>query len=475
MTEENSHLESDNVQNPILITSGESEENASFRFRTLYSEKAQSFSQVIHNSLQEILSAYIDPLIKQWIKNFHIAALLVLGLIKKIGTRNLIPVPRQVSGLNLLEKDRIILSKGIETELIEGFTSKSGKKFNAYLKLDRLGKVQYRFPNTHDQGANEKNILGKIEEIPGKPPDLIPKVLLGVELNEEIRECLRKGIETPLVMGLKSKKGNVFNAYLRMNLNGELKFRFPTRTYIPLTGKEESVKQTEPNPVEKHPSILEKTQENSTVTKKEISEEIIQKPESISNSEKLPETRGQPEINIKPEISQPILSETQLIQEPMKNLQTLSPISNSGSNREIISQPIPEIIFGQKLYNINLRTLESGKETELIKGFISPSGKVFDAYLKLVPPNHIQFRIPSREKDLKINFIPKIILGVTLSEQNKSILKLGQETPLLSNFKFQNSKPFQAYLRRDEKGNLIIRTPPVKKQIPLQNLNGGNL
>ena len=452
-----------NTDNPIHSPNlgNQGEENALYRYRNFRLAKGIGLRGIIYNSLQEILSAYIEPIIKQWIKNIHLSVLIILALAQKFKRIDKIPVPRKVSGLYLEEKDRLILSKGLETDLIQGFTSKGGKPFKAYLKLDEKGKIQYRFPNSNDPVKSEE---GRESNSILKAPDPIPRTLLGVELSEEVRQCLKKGIESPLVLGLKSRKGNVFNAYLRMNMNGELKFRFPNRLDRESGLEDSSLK---PTYLEKDPSILKRDMPNEMETKKNL---FHPNPHSDNSSEEVPKIR---DIPIKA-ISENALQNNIIINpyppETMKNITTHDPIPmprNLPSFPESHLKQIPEIIFGQKLYNITIKTLEAGKESELIKGFISPSGKVFDAYLKLIPPNHIQFRIPSREKDLKITSIPKIILGVTLTEQNKSILKLGYETPLISNFQFSNGKPFKAFLRRDEKGSLIIRTPPSIKQIPL--------
>jgi hypothetical protein len=297
-----------------------------------------------------------------------------------------------------------------------------------------------------------------------------------------------------------------------MNLNGELKFRFenepqkgPLNQSIKIPIKESSQEKISEDSSlrrdnEAQPKILPEELSSGTHPTTNFQSKPFDEKNPMPQDIPSPETHGElgnkwgnmekispsdPKVNglafpldgtkkIDPEPDKIQTNSSNLTNEAMSKSNSLSSNSairsNLNSKLSKPSQKIPESILGQILNRESLLALESGKETELIKDLHSPSGKIFDAYLQFIKPDRIQLRIPSREKDLKITTIPKIILGVSLSDQHKNLLRIGQETPLLPNFHFQNGKPFEAYLRRDEKGSLIIRTPPVRREISIHSI-----
>ena len=127
-------------------------------------------------------------------------------------------IPTEVLGIKLSETALEALKAGKETELIQGFISqKTGKPFDAFLKLGPGNSVRFRFP----MKSNKKSYEEKSDKVPTKVGN--------VELDEEDIEDLQAGRETKLIMGIESKKsgGKTYDAYLKWNEKTGLKFRFP--------------------------------------------------------------------------------------------------------------------------------------------------------------------------------------------------------------------------------------------------------
>ncbi|MBX9853647.1 MAG: topoisomerase C-terminal repeat-containing protein, partial [Cytophagaceae bacterium] len=112
-------------------------------------------------------------------------------------------IPGVVLGVKLDENALTALREGKETELITGFVSqKSGKVFDAYLKLGANNQIRFRFPEKKKKAPSF--------------PNKVPSKVGGVELDPEDIEDLKAGRETKLIVGLESKKkGKYYDAYLR--------------------------------------------------------------------------------------------------------------------------------------------------------------------------------------------------------------------------------------------------------------------
>lgn len=141
----------------------------------------------------------------------------------------------EVCGKRLNDKQAIDLIRSGETEEIKGFKSKSGKTFNAKLKLDDDNKIAFEFTNNQNDGGGSKpSIICKC----GKPiasskwnyecSDCnikIPKQLCGLLLSESVvKDLLSKG-KTRQLSGFKSKSGKNFKAKLKLE-NGKVEFDF---------------------------------------------------------------------------------------------------------------------------------------------------------------------------------------------------------------------------------------------------------
>lgn len=132
-------------------------------------------------------------------------------------------IPTEILGVKLDEAAVKALVEGKETELIIGFVSqKTGRAFDAFLKMNSNGKVQFRFPE------REKKEGAEIKAPKAPKVNKIPKTVGGVALDEEDLEDLKAGRETKLIMGIESKKkGKFYDAYLRFHAEKGILFRFP--------------------------------------------------------------------------------------------------------------------------------------------------------------------------------------------------------------------------------------------------------
>lgn len=118
-----------------------------------------------------------------------------------------IKIPETIKGVLLDENQKKELAEG-KAIYVEGMTAKSGKEFNATLQInaDKRG-VEFRFDQAQNQTQKSGQQNGKVR---------IPKSLLGAELSEEQQKKL-EGRETIYVKGMKDKKGQEFNAYIKIN------------------------------------------------------------------------------------------------------------------------------------------------------------------------------------------------------------------------------------------------------------------
>ena len=416
-----------------IISENESQYSSNWRIKSAYVPRGTSLLKILEVSLSEILSAYMEPLVKQWIKNIHLVLLTILNLWGRFVLKNEGSIPRSACGIGLDEKVKETLSKGEETELMKGFTSKNGKLFDAYLSLDTNGKLKYRFPDKSNNYAySNLRPKGSINSFGSDLENSIPTILLGVQLSEKNKQALQKGKETELIQGFTSKKGKLFDAFLYLDKENKLKFRFP----------EKSQKKIDLKVSETGKTINKKDNESLNKIKDEISVEYSN--ENLNKNSQ-----------IKTELKSNLGVEKKFSNQPKKI-----------TSEEI---PLPKIIFGKTLGPEILKALNQGRETDLISGFLTTSGKEFSAYLKITQSNLIQFRIPSRERDTQITAIPKIIFGVTLSEQNKMSLKRGVETSLILGFEI-NHKRFDGYLRKDGE-SILIRTKSLTKSYPIAGIS----
>jgi hypothetical protein len=129
------------------------------------------------------------------------------------------------------------------------------------------------------------------------------------------------------------------------------------------------------------------------------------------------------------------------------------------------NKKIPDVVLGLTLDENAKSALREGKETELLKGFISQkTGKSFDAYISLNSNNNIRFRFPqsvaAKKSFPKSTKVPTKVGGVDLDEEDIEDLKAGRETKLIMGIESKKKgKTYDAYLRWNETRGIIFRFP----------------
>jgi hypothetical protein len=137
---------------------------------------------------------------------------------------------------------------------------------------------------------------------------------------------------------------------------------------------------------------------------------------------------------------------------------------------EEVKKEIPAVVLGVTLDEEAIKALSEGKETELIKGFISQrTGKAFDAFLKM-NGNQLKYRFPERGElkkktsssggPEKKNTVPTKVGGVELDEEDIADLKAGKETKLIMGIESKKKgKYYDAYLKWNETTGIRFRFP----------------
>ncbi|WP_346864085.1 DUF3945 domain-containing protein [uncultured Draconibacterium sp.] len=117
-----------------------------------------------------------------------------------------IKIPDEIKGVKFDENQKKELAEG-RSIYVEGMTARSGKEFNAHLQIDADKRgIGFRFDNQQQQGQKQNE----------QKQVRIPNSLLGKELTEDQQQKLEKR-ETIYVAGMKDKKGEEFNAYIKVN------------------------------------------------------------------------------------------------------------------------------------------------------------------------------------------------------------------------------------------------------------------
>lgn len=128
-----------------------------------------------------------------------------------------IKIPNEIKGVALNEEQKKNLSEGKAIHL-EGMTSKNGKEFSASLQInaDRRS-IEFKFDNTPKQGQQQSQSQQQTEP---RTNLHIPSRLLGVELSKEQQNKMREH-KAVYVSGMIDKKGEPFNAYVKVNVEKE--------------------------------------------------------------------------------------------------------------------------------------------------------------------------------------------------------------------------------------------------------------
>lgn len=139
----------------------------------------------------------------------------------------------KLAGLKLKESQvRQLLLTG-KTDVISGFTSKAGKKFDAPLKLTEDGRIQFDFPERPEPEETEWK-CPKCGQMLQKSQwnyqcdcgFRMRRSIAGLELlPETVSELLEQKRTAQKVTGFTSKNGNPFDAYLKLTEEG-IQFEF---------------------------------------------------------------------------------------------------------------------------------------------------------------------------------------------------------------------------------------------------------
>jgi hypothetical protein len=123
-------------------------------------------------------------------------------------------IPDNIKGVRLDENQKKELAEG-KSVFVEGMTANSGKEFSAHLQVDADKRgIGFRFDQQQEQ----------VQKASEQRQVRIPDSLLGKDLTEEQQQKLEKR-ETIYVSGMKDKKGEDFNAYIKVNdEKGKLNF-----------------------------------------------------------------------------------------------------------------------------------------------------------------------------------------------------------------------------------------------------------
>lgn len=376
--------------------------------------------QILNDSIQELLYAHIDQLFRQWLKTILNAMILLAALASKIFGRNTVHVPDQVLNISLSPGQKEQLGRGEETELIQGFISKKGNTFSAFLKIDDTGELKFRFPDKNDK--------------------IIPAEYFGVVLTAEQREQLKNGQETGLISDLKGKRGISFSAFLAIQENGKIKLRFPDRNEIasgkapgtllpgmPLTSP---AQQTPVGPLSPNPPQLQS---------------------------KMP-SPGRPSSPGKPP------SKTQ--GQSLDNKDPTSPEKTPALNKLISQHELHGfIVYGRVISSLEALSLVETGKTTMLDGFQTAAGKQFSARLNW-QDQQLSIHIPQRTVSTGITIIPKKIFSAEISEQNRRLLLNGRATCLIEGMVSPSGIRFDGWLKFDELHRLNVISTERVREIP---------
>ena len=140
-----------------------------------------------------------------------------------------------IAGVILPEKELVALFNDGKTGTIKGFKSKSGKKFDAKLKLTGENTIEFDFPEREPDTVSEytcrcgKRLIGRQYSYECSCGVKLPKEVAGHRLTEEDITLLMSGNPTTLIRDLKAKSGNAFAAALEYKEDGGVTYKFPEK------------------------------------------------------------------------------------------------------------------------------------------------------------------------------------------------------------------------------------------------------
>ena len=122
-----------------------------------------------------------------------------------------IKIPNEISGVKLSEDNKKKLAEG-KAIYVEDMTAKSGKSFNATLQINAdTRRIVFSFDQQKQQQATKQT-----QSQEPTNSIFIPKKLLGAEISKEQQKDLKEN-KTIYVTGMTDRKGEPFNAYVKVN------------------------------------------------------------------------------------------------------------------------------------------------------------------------------------------------------------------------------------------------------------------
>ncbi|WP_380001617.1 DUF3945 domain-containing protein [Dysgonomonas termitidis] len=133
-----------------------------------------------------------------------------------------IKIPNEIKGVTLNDGQKKDLAEG-KGVYLEGMISKNDKPFNATVQIDadRRG-LEFKFDNANKLSKEQQQLnTSKQDQSQSQEKKFhIPTKLLGAELSEQQQKDLKEN-KTIYVTGMTDKKGEPFNAYIKVNTEKE--------------------------------------------------------------------------------------------------------------------------------------------------------------------------------------------------------------------------------------------------------------
>lgn len=197
-----------------------------------------------------------------------------------------IRIPDEVKEVKLSSEQKAALARG-EGVLVEGMTSKNGKKFDATIQInaDKRG-LDFHFGGQRRGQWHEQSADGT-----QSPRQLrIGKKLLGAELTAEHKAGLEQNMWV-YIEGMTDKKGQKFNAYVRPN-HEKVKFDFSRKR-----PEQSQIYEVKPDNASMTQVAVNSEGKTNEATK-HIGEPLRQGQTSPANSEQQRERQNKPQMRI---------------------------------------------------------------------------------------------------------------------------------------------------------------------------------
>jgi len=282
-----------------------------------------------------------------------------------------------------------------------------------------------------------------------RPPVItVPHEVAGAPIPQSERVKLAAGLETDLVTGLTSKAGRPFSAFLLMDKEGKPAFRFPENSTAAANSTQHGPISTSFMGVELQPEdvlALEKGDETQLVKglkgKKGIPFDAYLKLD--------PNKRIQLRFDQKAKKEEPAPDKLPT--------QSQAPVNT-------IASLLKEGIYGRKFSDAGITRLLAGEKSPLLSGFVSPTGKRFEAVIE-IKGGRLLMHIPERKLNTGLKIVPTKLLGVEISKEDREKIKSGRSTSLIRDMRSPGGVVFSGWVKADTQKVLWIKSAAVEREI----------